>query len=316
MTVIIPKKEYQTIVAAAVRFANTRVPEDDWLEVYGIFIGSVDGDDVIVSKAYPITHQEKNPEDIIDKVYWSTEDYESFSLIDDKAFSEGNFTIGWWHSHPGFKVMMSQLDVKTTLSYQQNNPKAISLVFNPVRLIRQVELPEKKGNPVKQLKNDPGFKIFRLDNVNRGIEASYHEVDYKIEGYESEEQLVKQIQKFIIDITNFFPRKNIYIRYEKFVNDKINELNSKLLGTEEYLKTLIRKGEGHRTQEVLEEQVKDIRRFVAQTYINIENIKEFMDYLEFKERGKVIPKVKEILSKWDEKVAQLDNKFTELANKF
>jgi len=316
MTVIIPKKEYQTIVAAAVRFANTRIPEDDWLEVYGIFIGNIEGEDVIVSKAYPITHQEKKPEDIIDKVYWSTEDYELFSLIDDKAFSEGNFTIGWWHSHPGFKVMMSQLDVKTTLSYQQNNPKAISLVFNPVRLIRQVELPEKKGNPVKQLKNDPGFKIFRLDNVNRGIEASYHEVDYRIDGYENMEQLIKQTQKFIIDITNFFPRKDILDRYSKFVNDKINELNSKLLGTEEYLKTLIRKGEGHRTQEVLEDQVKDIRRFVAQTYINIENIKEFMDYLEFKEREKVIPKVKEILSKWDEKVAQLDDKFTELANKF
>jgi len=316
MTIIIPKKEYQTIVAAAVRFANTRIPEDDWLEVYGIFIGNIEGEDVIVSKAYPITHQEKKPEDIIDKVYWSTEDYELFSLIDDKAFSEGKFTIGWWHSHPGFKVMMSQLDVKTTLSYQQNNPKAISLVFNPVRLIRQVELPEKKGNPVKQLKNDPGFKIFRLDNVNRGIEASYHEVDYRIDGYENMEQLIKQTQKFIIDITNFFPRKDILDRYSKFVNDKINELNSKLLGTEEYLKTLIRKGEGHRTQEVLEDQVKDIRRFVAQTYINIENIKEFMDYLEFKEREKVIPKVKEILSKWDEKVAQLDDKFTELANKF
>jgi len=316
MTVIIPKEVYKTIVAAAVRFANTRMPEDDWLEVYGIFIGNIEGDDVKISEAYPITHQEKNPEDIIDKVYWNTEDYESFSIIDDKAFSQGDFTVGWWHSHPGFKVMMSQLDVKTTLSYQQNNPKAISLVFNPLRLIRQVQLPEKKGDPVKQLKNDPGFKIFRLDNVNSGIEASYHEIDYEIEGYESMEQLVKQTQKFIIDITNFFPRKDIFKRYDKFVSDKIKELNSKLLGTEEYLRTLERKGEGHRTQEVLEKQVKEIQRFVAQTYINIENIKEFMNYLEFKEREKMIPKVNEILSKWDEEVAKLNDKFEELANKF
>ncbi|TXT59809.1 MAG: hypothetical protein BAJALOKI3v1_1010006 [Promethearchaeota archaeon] len=316
MTVIIPKEVYKTIVAASVRFANTRMPEDDWLEVYGIFIGNIEGEDVIISEAYPITHQEKNPEDIIDKVYWNTEDYESFSIIDDRAFSQGDFTLGWWHSHPGFKVMMSQLDVKTTLSYQQNNPKAVSLVFNPVRLIRQVELPEKKGDPVKQLKNDPGFKIFRLDDVNRGIEASYHEIDYQIEGYESREQMVKQIQKFIIDITNFFPRRDIYERYEKYISDKINELNSKLLGTEEYLKTLVRKGEQHRTQEVLEEQVKDIRKFVAKTFINIENIKDFMNYLEFKERERVIPKVNEILSKWDEKVATLNSKFEELANKF
>jgi proteasome lid subunit RPN8/RPN11 len=303
-----------------VRFANQRIPEDEWLEVSGVLIGKNEGKKkkakVILSEAYPIMHQELDKNAVIDQYKWADEDYLALSVIDDEAFSRGEFTVGWWHSHPGFKVMMSQLDIKTTLSYQQNNPKAVSLVFNPVRLIRQVELPEKKGDPVKQLKNDPGFKIFRLNDVNRGIEASYHEIDYQIEGYESREQMVKQIQKFIIDITNFFPRRDIYERYEKYISDKINELNSKLLGTEEYLKTLVRKGEQHRTQEVLEEQVKDIRKFVAKTFINIENIKDFMNYLEFKERERVIPKVNEILSKWDEKVATLNSKFEELANKF
>jgi proteasome lid subunit RPN8/RPN11 len=316
MTVIIPKKAYKTIVASSVRYANTRFPEDDWLEVYGIFTGKIEDDDVIISSAYPITHQEKKPEDIIDKVYWSTEDYESFSIIDDKAFSKGEFTVGWWHSHPGFKVMMSQLDVKTTLSYQQNNPKAISLVFNPSRLIRQVELPYRKGDPVKQLKTDPGFKIFRLDDINKGIEASYHEVMYKIQGYENMEKLVQQTQNFIVSVTNYFPRKNIFQRYEKIINKKVKELNSKLQGTESYLKTLVNKGEGHRTKEVLENQIKDIRKFVAQTYITIENIKEFTDYLEFKEKRRVVPKVQEILIKWDDAVSDLDKKFEEMEKKF
>ena len=316
MTVIIPKKVYQTIVAATVRYANKKFPEDDWLEVYGVFIGKNEGNDVIISQAYPICHQVKNPEDVIDKVYWSNEDYESFSIIDDEAFNRGEFTVGWFHSHPGFKVMMSQLDVKTTLSYQQFNPKAVSLVFNPSRLIRQIELPDKKGNPVKQLKNDPGFKIYRLDDVNRGIEASYHEVDYIIQGYESMEQLVKLNQKFTLDITNLFPSKNIYQVYEKYVNEKSNDLNSRLVGTEEYLITLVRKGEKQRTHEVLENQIKDIRKFAATTYMNIEMIKEFMDYLEFKEREIVVPKVKDILSKWDEVAIKLESKFQELENKF
>ena len=68
MTIIIPKKVYQTIVAAAIRFANVKIPEDDWLEVYGVFIGKNEGEDVIISQAFPICHQVKNPEDVIDKV--------------------------------------------------------------------------------------------------------------------------------------------------------------------------------------------------------------------------------------------------------
>ncbi len=316
MTIIIPKKAYNTIVASSVRYANSRFPQDDWLEVYGVFTGKIEKDDLVISAAYPITHQEKKPEDIIDKVYWSDEDYESFSIIDDEAFSKGLFTVGWWHSHPGFKVMMSQLDVKTTLSYQQNNPKAISLVFNPNRLIRQIELPYKKGDPVKQLKNDPGFKIFRLDDVNKGIEASYHEEIYEIQGYENMEQLIKETQNFIINVTNFFPKNNIFDHYQRIVDKKINELNSKLMGTESYLKTLIQKGEAHRTKEVLNNQIKDIRKYVAQTYIAIENIREFMDYLEFKERDKVITKVQQILVQWDDAASNSSKKFDEMAKNY
>jgi proteasome lid subunit RPN8/RPN11 len=316
MTVIIPKQVYQTIVAASVRFANTRILKDDWLEVYGTFIGKVEEDNVIISKAYPITHQEKKPEDIIDKVYWNEEDYASFAEIDDVAFNNNEFTVGWWHSHPGFKVMMSQLDVKTTLSYQTYNPNAISLVFNPTRLIRQVELAEKKGNPDKQLKNDPGFKIFRLDDINRGIEASYHEVGYEIHGFDSKEQLVSKIQKFVIEVTNFFPKDNIFETYDKFIKGKMSELESKIQGTTEYLVTLKRKGEENRITEVLENQKKDIRHFVAETFIEIENIKEFMNYLEYKERKQIVPKVQEILAQWDENVSTLNERLEEISKKF
>ncbi|MHA1489446.1 MAG: Mov34/MPN/PAD-1 family protein [Promethearchaeota archaeon] len=316
MTVLIPKKIYLTIIAAAVRFANQRIPKDDWLEVSGVFIGKNDGEDVIITAVYPIMHQELDKDAIIDQYKWSNEDYEALSIIDDEAFSRNEFIVGWWHTHPGFKVMMSHIDIRTTLSYQQNNPLAISLVFNPVRLIRQLEMPEKKGDPEIQLENDPGFKIFRLDDVNQGIKASYHDVEYKIEGYDSMEQLIKLSQKFIIDITNFFPKDNIFSTYEKFVKDKINQLNALLIGTEEYLMTLVRKGESNRVPEVLENQTRDIRKYVAETFIKIENIKEFMDYLEYKERETVIPQVNLILSEWDHAISSLDDKLKDLAKKF
>jgi proteasome lid subunit RPN8/RPN11 len=317
LTVIIPKEVYLTIVASSVRFASAKIPKDDWLEVSGVLIGETDKkDNVILSEAYPIMHQELDKDAVIDQYKWNDDDYISLSIIDDKAFSEGKFTVGWWHSHPGFKVMMSHIDIRTTLSYQQNNPLAISLVFNPQRLIRQVEMPYKKGDPVKQLKNDPGFKIFRLDDVNRGIEASYHEVDYEIKGYDNMEQLVRQTQKFVIEITNFFPKDNLYKKYESLITERINELNSKIMGTSDYLKTLKRKGESERIPEVLENQTKDIRKFVAETFVKIGNIKEFMNYLEYKERQTVKPKVQDILSKWDETISQLDERIDELKKKF
>ncbi len=103
MTVIIPKKVYLTIVAASVRFANNRIPKDDWLEVSGIFIGKNEGDNVKITKAYPIMHQILDKDAVIDQYKWSDEDYESLYIIDEEAFSRGEFTVGWWHSHPGFK---------------------------------------------------------------------------------------------------------------------------------------------------------------------------------------------------------------------
>ncbi|MFX0141478.1 MAG: hypothetical protein ACFFDN_48015 [Candidatus Hodarchaeota archaeon] len=316
MTVIIPKKVYQTIVAASVRYANARIPEDDWLEVYGIFIGKIEGENVLLSAAPPITHQVKREEDVIDKVFWSEDDYISSAEIENEAFERNEWVVGWWHSHPGFKVMMSHIDIRTTLSYQQHNPKAISLVFNPQRLIRQVELPDRKGDPITQLDWDPGFKIFRLDDVNRGIEASYHTVDYKIEGYDNPNQLVQLTQKFVIDITTFFPKDNLFETYEKFISNKIAELESKIAGTDEYLQTLVRQGQTSRVPEVLGNQQRDIRKYVAETFIKIENIKDFMHYLEHKEKATIIPKVEEILSVWDEALTNFNERLARLSKKF
>jgi proteasome lid subunit RPN8/RPN11 len=316
MTVFIPKKVYLTIVAASVRFANLKIPQDDWLEVSGVLIGKNEGENVRISEAYSIMHQELDKNTVIDQYKWSDEDYEALYIIDDNAFSQGEFTVGWWHSHPGFKVMMSHIDIKTTLSYQTNNPLAISLVFNPMRLLRQIEMPDRKGDPIKQLKNDPGFKIFRLDDVNRGIEASYHTVDFKIEDFENMEQLIAFTQKFIIDITNFFPKDNIDQTYAKFVKERIKQLNSLLHGTEQYLMTLVRKGESNRIPEVLNNQTNEIRKFVAETFIKIESIKEFMNYLEYKEKDLMIPKIKGILAEWDENISNLNDKLAEISKKF
>ncbi|TFG17144.1 MAG: hypothetical protein EU533_08505 [Promethearchaeota archaeon] len=316
MTVIIPKEVYHTIVASSVRYANQKIPNDEWLEVSGIFIGKNKGSDVIISQAYPIMHQELDKNAVIDQYKWSNEDYLALSLIDDEAFSRGEFTVGWWHSHPGFKVMMSHIDIKTTLSYQTNNSLAISLVFNPERLIHQIEMPDRKGDPIKQLINDPGFKIFRLDDVSKGISANYHEVEYKITGFESIEQLIEQSKELTRNVTKFFPKDNLLKRYDQLIQERIKQLNSLFIGIEEYLKRLVRRKESHRINEVLETQTQDIRKYIAESFIKVEIIKECANYLEYKERESIIPGIKAILAKWDEYILDLNEKLAELSKKY
>ncbi|MHA1723494.1 MAG: Mov34/MPN/PAD-1 family protein [Promethearchaeota archaeon] len=317
MTVIIPKEVYFTIVAACVRFANKKIPRERWLEECGIFIGKnvekKKDQDVVITAAYPIMHETYDPKAVVDRYVWSDEDYISTTMIEDEAFARNEFILGWWHSHPGFKVMLSGFgDRKTTLSYQSLNPLAIALVFNHERLLRQIELPNKQGDPVKQLKNDPGFKIFRLEDPNNE-KSNTIEVEYRIEGFESPEQMILEAQKLIIDITNFFPSDNLVEFYSNYINGRINKLNSQLLGTEEYLRTLLRKGEGHRVSEVLEQQKNDIQKYVAETFLQIEKIKSFMNYLEYKERATVILAIEDILHLWDEAIAGLDEKLATLS---
>ena len=88
------------------------------------------------------------------------------------------------------------------------------------------------------------------------------------------------------------------------------------MGTEEYLTTLTRRGEKKRIPEVLKTQTQEIRKFVAETYVKIETIKEFMNYLEFKERETIVPMVESILHRWDELVSGLDKKLKNLSKKF
>jgi proteasome lid subunit RPN8/RPN11 len=318
MTVIIPKKAYLTVVAASIRFANQTISFQDWLEVYGIFTGKISENkkDLLISAAYTISHQIKREEDVIDKFEYTEEDNLTCALIDDEVALKGDYRVGWWHSHPGHKVMMTSGDLRTTQFYQQFNPLAISLVFNPLRLTKQIQKADRIGDPEIKLKNDPGFKIFRLDDSSSAY-STYHEVnDYRIEGFESLEQLVEETQKFALDIAKLFPKDEIIKTYKKFIKDKAKKLNSLLMGTEEYLKTLTIKGEKSRIPEVLEAQKKDINRFVAETFMEIGNIKDFTDYLEYRERDDVIPKVDDILSKWDESISKLDDKLNDLSKRF
>ena len=318
-----PKGAYFTIIAGATRFANQKIPFDDWIEAYGIFTGKIEGKKkhakLVISEAIPIMHQEKNPDDIIDRLHWKEEDYASIESIENENFEKNEFIVGWWHSHPGFKVMLSGFgDRQTTLSYQtEYNPLGFALVFNPERLVRQIEKPNKKGDPDIKLKNDPGFKIFRFDDITKGPKDTYHDVnDYVIKGFNSNEEMVIQAQKLVIDVTKHLPQHNLLQTYEREIDNVIQQLQSQLLGTDEYLQTLVRKGESSRIPEVFERQKNDIKQSVDRTNEKVEKLKHFTRYLEYKEREVILPQINEIISRWDETVSKLDNTLTNLSKKY
>ncbi|MFX1504583.1 MAG: Mov34/MPN/PAD-1 family protein [Promethearchaeota archaeon] len=79
---------------------------------------------------------------MISKILFVTEGNEtsvSFSDEDFSAFEEilenKNFCLGWWHSHPGYGLFLSQTDINTHIfSFQLHNALSVALVIEPSKI--------------------------------------------------------------------------------------------------------------------------------------------------------------------------------------
>jgi len=306
---------YKTIIATTVRYANVKIPEEEWAEVYGLLYGYIKDDDVIVTEAIPFTHTKKQRH--ILKVEFDEEDYALAASIETDVFyvrDPPQYIVGWYHSHPGIKLMLSQDDVKNQLAWQSNNPLAVALVFNPVRLQKQIEVPARKGDPVKQLHLDTGFLNFRLDDPNRGLEAAFHIVPFEFIDLNLDESLISNAQEFARYVTRAFPRgDNVVAEYRRYIETTLSKLEEIYNGTSSYLKTLIRKGENDRIPQVVESQMQEAIKILEQGN-NLINIYKIMkNYLEYKERERLIPQIDEIFANWDLKTENYIEKFQKLA---
>ncbi|MHA1898275.1 MAG: hypothetical protein ACTSU2_12850, partial [Promethearchaeota archaeon] len=280
-------------------------------------IGHIDKkNNVIISEAYPITHTAKKGH--ILKVSYDDPDYVDASLIEEEAYTRDppEFIVGWYHSHPGIKIMFSQDDVKNQLGYQINNPLAVGLVFNQVRLLRQIEVASRKGDPTKQLTNDPGFKIFRLKDPSKGIQASYEEVPYEFSDSKITPTFIEEAKKFAGDVARLLPPKGHIEHVKNLIAKGLNKVNELYLGTESYIKTLIKKGETNRIPHVIETQRSDIERIIKPIENDIALLKEIMYYVEYKERGETIHEFQEQFKLWDEKINEILTNFDNLREKY
>jgi len=314
--VILNKKVYRTIIASSVRFANSQIPESDWAEVYGILIGHIENGNILVSEAYPITHTMKKGH--ILKVSYDSEDYVHSVSFEEESYKHDppEFIVGWYHSHPGIKLMFSQDDIKNQLFWQQANPYAIGPVFNHVRLIKQSEISIKKDDAEIPLINDPGFLIFRLKDPSKGLQSEYVQVPYEFSDAKIDEEFIEEAKYFVKSVTRLFPRENFYEKSKQNLEKELNKLEDIYSGTSSYITTLIREGKLDKIRNIVLSQYDELVKMIDSIDSDILLLKELVNYVEYKERESIIPKMQELFEYWSDKKQEFLSKFQELKEKY
>ncbi|MHA1272308.1 MAG: hypothetical protein ACTSQP_10305 [Promethearchaeota archaeon] len=175
-------KAYKRMVGYATRYANNKIEPKKWREVYGILVGSVEGNSrVLVKDAIPMVVGDRAG------VQYENKQYVDMAQIDESIYERSiqnkkdDFIIGWWHTHPGFgSGFYSEIDCYTQLGYQSPNPFAVGLVFDHT---------EKKMGFL-------GVSAIRLTDVDEGILSDYHLVDIL---YEEEKEIFEEKSNKIIE---------------------------------------------------------------------------------------------------------------------
>lgn len=140
------------------RFGADELDKKLWREVMGVCVGKIEKDQVIVYDAIPITHGKRV------EVEYSENDYARVEMLQEK-FTEGQFIVGWYHSHPGMGPFLSDVDKVNQVYWQNVNPKAFALVWDHTLLADE-------GND--------GFEIFRLTDVTLGHKSDFHGVKFDV----------------------------------------------------------------------------------------------------------------------------------------
>ncbi len=64
-------------------------------------------------------------------VSFSEEDFIAF----EKILKGNSYCVGWWHSHPGYGLFLSQTDISTHIySFQMHNNQSVALVVEPTKI--------------------------------------------------------------------------------------------------------------------------------------------------------------------------------------
>jgi proteasome lid subunit RPN8/RPN11 len=273
--VTIARDAYFVIIASCYRFANPGIFKNDWAEVQGALYGHNEGNEVHVQEAIPLAHLSHVA------VQMQEADYIALSSLEEKMASKDMFQVGWYHSHPDIKIMLSLEDVRTQAGLQKPNPLSIALVFNHVSLM------DSEG--------DPGFKVFRLDDPST-IEIKYHEVPYEIAGADA--GLVTQARIMLTNVQKSFSGASAADAILGRVEKTIKEITTEANGLKEHLATLARQGNPAAVNEARAKHAQRIEATFEKKTSTARMQLGFLDYLELVERQSLAERIALTKDQW------------------
>jgi proteasome lid subunit RPN8/RPN11 len=172
------------IASHSFKYANSKIPRDQWVEVIGLLAGKLDGGILHIEDAYPMGHGTAVAAEI--------KDYKNYVRAFKDIKKNKLFICGWYHSHPSYGLFMSTDDFDTQVRYQKLWGEAIALVIDPWETASGTSL---------------GFKIFKAELSAK----KWFEVPFSIKG-DLDVRLLPELLNFINPITE---GKALYLEYDE-----------------------------------------------------------------------------------------------------
>ncbi len=144
-----------TIIRHGLRFASNASPSRNWQECMGFLLGHDDLErkTLFVSRAIPMTHGS------LVEVEFDTEHYAQADKVN-QSLTDKEWVVGWYHTHPGHGLFLSDVDKTNQAGYQSLRETAVALVFDPSEL--------KRGADFRNY-----IRVYQLDNLEQMRESGY-----------------------------------------------------------------------------------------------------------------------------------------------
>ncbi|MFX0023199.1 MAG: hypothetical protein ACFE9S_12805 [Candidatus Hermodarchaeota archaeon] len=182
--IYISVKAILKIASHALKYANSNIPRDRWVEVIGLLAGKIDQNHTIhIEDSYPMGHGTA--------VYAEIKDYKNYVRAFKDIKRQNLFICGWYHSHPSYGCFMSNEDMGTQARYQKLWDKAVALVIDPYQIDGK----------------STGFEIYKADFKSK----TWYPLVYGIKG-SLDIRMLPEILKFMNPIIE---GKAVYLEYDE-----------------------------------------------------------------------------------------------------
>lgn len=183
--IYISVKTILKIASHALKYANSKIPREKWVEVIGLLAGKIEKDNGLlqIEDAYPMGHGTA--------VYAEIKDYKNYARAYQDIKKQKLFICGWYHSHPSYGCFLSAEDMGTQARYQKLWDKSVALVIDPYQIDGK----------------STGFEIYTADLRTK----TWYPLVYGIKG-SLDIKMLPEILKFMNPIIE---GKAVYLEYDE-----------------------------------------------------------------------------------------------------